>query len=403
MNEIKEIKAKDIMTGTIKSIDKNDTLNKAVSALLNDRIHNLIVLDNNKYAGIFGYKQLAKLHRRPEQTTKIANYIVKPPLIAEDTAILDIVEQMYRLNYKTIPIGNHSQVIGLITERDILNIILNSGILAGKKVKDFMTPAPFILHEEESLGKAYSLFRKHNVSRIPIIDKNKKLTGILESLDMIREISTKEHYGSDSGASASSSYIKPGAYVSDIIAEHKISVKSLMSETPVTAKPDDLLVDKIKENINMDTSTIAVIDEDNCPTGIIAPKDIIQYLAALKEEQTKDIQISGLESIKTINEYEKTEIYRITERMIKKISNLSEPRNFTIHAKAYHQEGNKTTYTFRCKFNTNTGSVFAKNHGWDPIETLSTLMDEAEKICIKKSKKRKDTIRSKIRDAKYSI
>ena len=403
MNKIEEITAKDIMSGTIKSIGSDETLNKAVSILINNRIHNLLVLDNNKYAGIFGYKQLAKLHRRPEQNTKIDNFIFKPPIISEDTGIIDIVEQMYRLNYKIMPVGDESEITGIVTERDILVAILNSTLLAGKKAKDFMTPNPFILHEDDSLGRALALFREHNVSRIPIIDKSKKVTGILESLDLIREITSKEQYGRDSGSSASTGNIKPGAYVSDIISTQEISVKSLMSTTPVIAKLDDLLTDKIKENINLDTSTIAVVDHDNHPTGIIAPKDIIQYIATLKKQEQARINISGLESLKTINEFEKTEIYRIVERTIKKISNISEPRNFAIHAKAYNQEGNKTNYTFRCKFSTNTGPVFAKNQGWDPIDTISTLMDEAEKICIKKSKKRKDTIRSKIRDAKYSI
>ncbi|RLG13283.1 MAG: hypothetical protein DRN71_05110 [Candidatus Nanohalarchaeota archaeon] len=403
MDKIEKITAKDIMSATIKSIDKNETLNKAVSILINNHIHNLVVFENDKYAGIFGYKQLAKLHRRPEQSTKLANFISKPPVIAEDTGILDLVEQMYLLNYKMMPIGDEAKITGIVTEHDILNAIVTSGLLTGKKAKDFMTPDPLILHENDSLGKAFSLFRRNNISRILIIDNNKKLTGILESLDLIREMTSKEQYGRDSGASSSSGYIQPGAYISDIISEYEISIKSLMSTTPVSASPDDLLTGKIEESLNLGISTIAIIDKNSYPTGIIAPKDIIHFLVSLKEKQELQIQVSGIESIKTITDFEKSEILKIAERTINKISNISESRNFAIHAKAYNQESNKTTYTFRCKLNTASGTLFAKTHGFDPIDTFSTLADEIEKLFIKKSKKQKDNIRSNIRDAKYSI
>ncbi len=403
MSDISEIKAKDIMTRSPKLIDINQGLNKAISTLNNERIHNLIVCENNKYTGIFGYKQLVKLHRRPSDDTKIDNFTFKPPLVSEDTNIIDIVEKMYRLNYKIIPVGDGKTVVGVVSERDVLSAIVRFSLLSGKKVKDFMTPNPIILCEDDSLGKAMALFREHNVSRIPITDKNNRLTGVLESLDLIRELSTKEQYGRDSGTSLPSDYIKPGAFVSNLIGDHEISVKSLMSTKPVIAKADDILTDKIMENINVDTSTIVVIDGNSYPIGVIAPKDIIQFLAALKEKEKLYVQISGLESIPLIDEFQKLEIHHIMERTVKKISTFSRVNNFTIHAKAYHTEGNKTKYTFRCKFNTDAGPIFAKNWDWDSINAISILMEEVEKMAIKKSRKRKDTIRSKIRDAKYSI
>ena len=403
MKNISDITAKDIMTTTIKSIDINQNLNKAVSMLNNERIHNLVVCDNSKYAGIFGYKQLVRLHRRPPDNTRIDNFIFRPPTITEDTSIIDIVEKMYRLNYKIMPVGDDRKIVGIISERDILNAILSHNLLEGKKVKDFMTPNPIILPEDHSLGKALALIREHNISRIPVIDKNNKLAGILESLDLIREITIKEQYGRDSGTSPSTGYMRPGAYISDIISEHNISLKSLISTRPVTAKADDMLADKIKENMNLDTSTIIVTDSSDYPIGIIAPKDIIQFLASLKEKEKLYVQISGLESMSSLDEFQKSEIHRMLDNTIKKISNITKPDNFTIHAKAYRIEGNKTKYAFRCKFRTAGGLIFAKNMGWDPVDAFSTLMNEVQKISIKKSKKFTDKIRSKHRDAKYNI
>ncbi|MFH1127163.1 MAG: CBS domain-containing protein [archaeon] len=401
-SSITEIKAKDIMSRDVKSIEKTETLNRAISTLNNERIHNLIVYENGTYAGIFGYKQLVTLHRRPPDDTKIDSFTFKPPIISEDANIIDIVEQMYRLNYKIMPVGTEKKISGIVSERDILNAILNYSILSGKKVKDFTTPDPTILTETDTLGKAIATIREHNISRIPIIDKNNKLSGIIESLDLIRKLSTKEQYGRDSGTSETRSFSTPHGYISDIISDHDIAVKSLMSTRLVIAKPDDILTDKIKENINLDTSTIIITDDNDYPVGIIAPKDIIQFLAAMKEKERQYIQISGLEDLKNIDEFQKLEIHRMLDKTVQKVSNVSKINNFTIHAKGYHAEGNKTKYTFRCKFTTDAGLIFAKNWGWDPIDTFSTLMEEIDKITLKLSKKHTDKRRSISRDTKYS-
>lgn len=403
MKNIHEITAKDIMSSNIKSIDKKETLNTAVAILNKERIHNIIVYNDKKYTGIFGYKQLVKLHRRPPDDTKIGDFTFKPPLITPDTNIIDIVELMYRLNYKILPIGSEKEIAGVVSEQDILNAILNFNLLSNKKVRDFMTPDPLILNENDSIGKAMKLFRENNVSRIPIINNNNTLSGLLESLDLIREITTKEQYIRDSGTSSTLTSIRPSSYITEIISNHKIPVKSVMTTNIVTSKTEDILIEKIKENIRLGTSTIITTDENNHPLGITAPKDIIQFLAAIKEKEKLYIQISGLESIQMLDDFQKSEIHDMIDRTIRKISNISKPLNFTIHAKAYHTEGNRTKYTFRCKFSTNNGIIFAKKMGWDPIDTVSTLMGEIEKISIKKAKKYKDNIISKNRDTKYSI
>ena len=70
--------------------------------------------------------------------------------------------------------------------------------------------------------------------------------------------------------------------------------------------------------------------------------------------------------------------------------------------KSYDVEGNMKKFTFRCKFMTKWGPVFAKNWGWDPIDTFAVLMEDIEKITLKKSNKHKDLLRSKNRRTKYS-
>ena len=403
MEDITKIKAKDIMSKNIISIEISQTLNNAISVLSNEKIHNMLIYENKRYAGIFGYKQLVRLYRRPPDDTKIKDFIIKPPLISEDTSIIDIVDIMYRLNYKILPVGDEKKITGVISERDVLKTIFKLSLLSKRKVEEFMTPNPITLFEYDTLGEAFTLFREQNVSRIPIIDKNKKLIGIIESLDLIKEISSKGQSGRDSSSSNIRNYNTPHAYIPTIISNHDIPVKSVMSTKFVAAKTDDMLTDKIKETIELDMTTIIITDDNNYLVGIVAPKDIIQVLAALKEREKLYVQTSGLDSIYSIDEFQKLEIHHIMDRTIKKISSVSKITNFTIHAKVYDVDGDRKKYSFKCKFQMEKDIVFVKDSGWDSIDTFAVLMKKVEKIALKKLKKHVKGMISKNRNTKHNI
>ncbi|RLG13951.1 MAG: hypothetical protein DRN66_03215 [Candidatus Nanohalarchaeota archaeon] len=75
------------------------------------------------------------------------------------------------------------------------------------------------------------------------------------------------------------------------------------------------------------------------------------------------IQISGLEAVKNLDEFQKEEIYGIIKRRIEKISDISYIYNVTLHAKAYDEESNRKKYVFRCKFASQSRLIFARNGG----------------------------------------
>ncbi len=403
MNSISpmDIKAKDIMTKSLKSIDLNADLRDAIATLNRERIHHLIVYDGKKYAGIFGYKELGKVYRQPKVGTKVGNIISKPPLLPEDTNIIDIVDHMYRLNYKIMPVGEDKNVSGVVSERDILNAVLKFGLLAGKKVETLMTPNPMTITQTDRLAKAITTLRENNISRLPVVDKDGRAAGILESIDIIKYLTAKENIIKDAGSSPHPKYAGMDSNLMENVLEFDVPLDSLVSPNFVSAKKGDLIVDKIKENVNLDTTSIMVTDEKGCLIGIVAPKDIIQFLALLKEREKVYIQISGLENLSFIDEFQKQEIHQIIERTVKKLANVSDMTNFTIHAKSHDTQGNKAKYSFRCKLMTGKdGLVFAKNWGWDPIDAVAVLMGEVEGIVLEKVRKRSETFRRKSRDTK---
>ncbi|MCK5177171.1 MAG: CBS domain-containing protein, partial [Candidatus Aenigmarchaeota archaeon] len=240
-----------------------------------------------------------------------------------------------------------------------------------------------------------------NVSRIPVLNKENKIIGLLQSMDVIK-ILLDEKFSKDSGTSSHSNSGGTISSVCENTGTSKIPVKSICESDFVVAKKSDLLIDKMKDIVSKDMPSLVVVDDEKCPVGIISPKDVIQYLAVLWEDEEKIwVQMSGLDSIKSIEEFQKDEINSIIKRRVEKISNIVDITNIAIHAKVYDEDGTRKKYVFRCKLSSKNNLIFAKTNGWDPIDAVSTLMNEVEKIALKKTKKSKDLKIKNRRKEKY--
>ncbi|MCK5233442.1 MAG: CBS domain-containing protein [Candidatus Aenigmarchaeota archaeon] len=395
-----EIKAKDVMTKDIVRVEAGEHAGRAAKILAEKKIHNVAVFENGEYAGLFGYKQLLRMHTRDPESLKVKtgvkNHLLHPPKISPDASLIDVADYMYRLNYKALPIFSEGELKGIVSEQDVIRALADSDEISKKTAHEFMTPMPYSVMQSECLGKAVAIMRDNNLSRIPVTDADGKIVGVVESIDLMRMVVSKERYGYDEDSSSSSA-----AHVPKEVALDSVPVKSVMQENPLLSKEDDLLKDKLPElNDRPEISTIIVVDNNLNAIGIISPKDIIHHIAALKEKEVLYIQISGLESIDGIDSFQKEEMHKTIDTTVKKLARVFNIHSVAIHVKAYQTEGTKSKYVMRCRIKTDKGFVSAKEYGWDPVDVSVRLMSDAERLAIEGAKKKRDLIRRKLHDAK---
>lgn len=390
MNTIFDIKARDIMSKEIKKIDINERASKALGIILNERIHNLVVFDKNKYKGFFGYKQLVRLYRTAPRTTKVGYFLFRSTKISKNTSLIDIADLMYKWNYKILPVLEKDKIVGVVSERDILKISMNLEELKNKKIKEIMTSSPFYIKKKDKLSKAINLLRDKNISRLPVLDDNNKVIGLLEAFDVLREIVPKE------GISGRQDY---GQIIDEKVAVSKALVSSVMNSKIVKANDDDLLLNRLGELSKLDQSTIIVVDGKDNLRGIIAPKDIIEYLASLKKKEGVYVQVSGSNDLE-ISDFEKTEISKLIEDTVQKLGEIEKINFLTLHIKSYHETGKKIKYSLRSRVSTDSGLFTTKSWGWDIIDVCSNLLKDLERIVIKKLRKKKDVMIGKLRRSK---
>ncbi|MGB9675445.1 MAG: CBS domain-containing protein [Candidatus Nanoarchaeia archaeon] len=87
-----------------------------------------------------------------------------------------------------VPVVVNRKVIGMLCERDIMQRVVAENKLPSElKVEDVMTSPPKVLaHEDEDLNSLAQKMVKYDVTRIPILDKNENVVGIVTNRDVLK-------------------------------------------------------------------------------------------------------------------------------------------------------------------------------------------------------------------------
>ena len=101
------------------------------------------------------------------------------------TTVLDLAKMMQKHDIGAIPIGENDKLIGMVTDRDIVCRGLTNGKDISKvTARDVMTPAIIWCHADEDLDDATRIMENKKVRRLPVIDKNKRMVGMLSLGDV---------------------------------------------------------------------------------------------------------------------------------------------------------------------------------------------------------------------------
>jgi len=102
-----------------------------------------------------------------------------------DEKVIDAVEKMAKYKVGSVVIIDDGKVLGIITERDIINLVASKKDL-NEKLEFYMTKAPITIYFDENLEKAIQIMKEKNIRHLPIVNKEGKLIGMISSRDIIR-------------------------------------------------------------------------------------------------------------------------------------------------------------------------------------------------------------------------
>ena len=134
---------KSIMHKKVTTLSPDESIGDAIKIFREQRINDLPIIENNKVIGMITQDDIMKHVMNPEKKTnkweKYGAYITikkeisqlplkgimdEPPLIFPlDTPTYKIIEHMLKFNLNVVIIGKNQQIQGMVTKKDILNIV----------------------------------------------------------------------------------------------------------------------------------------------------------------------------------------------------------------------------------------------------------------------------------------
>lgn len=100
--------------------------------------------------------------------------------VGPQTSVRELAQRMRDLDIGSIPIAENDRLIGMVTDRDITCRCIAEGRDASKlTARDVMTSGIIYCRDGDSIEDALSTMESKKVRRLPVIDDNKRLVGML--------------------------------------------------------------------------------------------------------------------------------------------------------------------------------------------------------------------------------
>ena len=106
--------------------------------------------------------------------------------VSPDTPVTELAKLMREHDIGAIPIGEADRLIGMVTDRDIVckGLAQDNFDVRSTTVRDVMTPGIHCCRDDDDLTKAVHHMEALQVRRLPVINKSKRMVGILSLGDI---------------------------------------------------------------------------------------------------------------------------------------------------------------------------------------------------------------------------
>ncbi|HKY30925.1 MAG TPA: CBS domain-containing protein [Candidatus Polarisedimenticolia bacterium] len=112
--------------------------------------------------------------------------------IPPSTRLHDVVAVMQKRRVAAVVISEAERVVGIFTERDLLNRIVGLALNDQLTIGEVMTPNPLTLSPDDRIADAIRLMTQHGYRHVPLVDSRGREAGIISARDIVEFVA--RHY-----------------------------------------------------------------------------------------------------------------------------------------------------------------------------------------------------------------
>ena len=109
--------------------------------------------------------------------------------------ISQAAQMMARCDAGAIPVGENDRLVGVITDRDIAIRAVAKGLPPDTFVREVMSKEVLYCYEDEDAAEVARVMGEQQVRRLPVLNRDKRLVGIISLGDVSRADGETEKSG----------------------------------------------------------------------------------------------------------------------------------------------------------------------------------------------------------------
>ncbi|MDQ3197461.1 MAG: CBS domain-containing protein [Pseudomonadota bacterium] len=110
-------------------------------------------------------------------------------VISPDMTIREAAQKMREGDFGMLPVGENDRMVGAISDRDIAIRAVAEGKAPDTKVREVMSDGICWVYEDDTVEEAARIMSERQVRRLPVVNRDKRLVGIVALGDFAVESS----------------------------------------------------------------------------------------------------------------------------------------------------------------------------------------------------------------------
>ena len=111
----------------------------------------------------------------------------KVELTSPNTTVRDVARKMRADNIGALPVGENDRLVGMVTDRDIVvRAVAEERSPGNTSVREVMSEHVCYCFEDDDIGQAAQIMAEHQVRRLPVLNRDKRLVGVVALADLGR-------------------------------------------------------------------------------------------------------------------------------------------------------------------------------------------------------------------------
>ena len=351
----------DIATDAYAEVAADERLGKVRSMFERDNPKGIIVTDDDGYTGIITQMQLLQSHVQDD--AKAGGLVRSAPQIDRTAGVREVARLLVEGGVKVAPVVEDERLWGIVTADAILTAVLEN--LAAIDVGDISTTDVVTVQTETPVGRAISFLRENSISRVPVVDEQGRLVGLVTTHDIVEVVvrrMDKPTRGSRSG---------------DTERVLDLPVTDVMSSPVETIAASATVKTAVNRMLAADYGGLVVTpaDTDQQINGVITKTDVLRALSYTEEDQL-DVQVTNVALLETLSrETIREEIGSVADK-------YQQMRVRHAHVRFHeHKEQLRGTPLMQCqiRLRTNRGQIAGSGEGYGARQAFRVAIDKLER------------------------